>query len=401
MPSLGADMEAGTLIQWLVKPGQSVKRGDIVATVETDKAAIDVEIWVNGVVGELLVSEGERVPVGAVLATIGGDSGAGASGAVEHAALTPQPPAVPKERVQPEVAAPAPVTPLPHTERARVSPLARATAERLGVDLSGVTGTGINGAITQADVERAARGTSTEAQAEVAAAPVARPEATARAASIRRAVATAMSRSHREIPHYYLAKTVDLGRTLDWLGNANRERPVTERIIPAALFVRAVALALHEIPEMNGYWLDDGFHRAERANVGFGVAIPGGGLIAPAILDADLKTLPDVMRELRDVVARARSGSLRSSEISDATITITSLGERGDIDTVFGLINPPQVALVGFGSVFERPWAENGMLAVRRQVTVSLSGDHRASDGHRGALFLAALDRLLREPEQL
>jgi pyruvate dehydrogenase E2 component (dihydrolipoamide acetyltransferase) len=218
---------------------------------------------------------------------------------------------------------------------------------------------------------------------------------------MRHAIAAAMTKSHREIPHYYLARSVDLEATLSWLEERNRERPPAERIIPAALFVKAVALATGEVPEMNGHWLNDGFRPAEHVNVGFGVAVPGGGLIAPAILDAGRKPLPDVMSELRDLVQRARSGSLRSSEMNEGTITVTSLGERGAADVVFGLINPPQVTLVGFGNVAERPWAERGAVVARRQVTLSLSGDHRANDGHSGALFLAAIERRLREPDRL
>ncbi len=210
-----------------------------------------------------------------------------------------------------------------------------------------------------------------------------------------------MVRSHREIPHYYLSTDVDLTLALEWIERTNRERTPVERLIPAVLFVKAVALAVDDVPEMNGHWVDGGFRPAQRSNVGFAVAIPGGGLVAPALLDAHGKGLPVLMGELRELVGRARAGTLRSSELGDATITVTSLGERGGVGAVFGLINPPQVALVGFGSIAERPWAENGMLAVRRQVTISLSGDHRVSDGHRGALFLAAVDHHLQQPELL
>jgi pyruvate dehydrogenase E2 component (dihydrolipoamide acetyltransferase) len=288
--------------------------------------------------------------------------------------------------------------------RPRISPLARGAAERLGVDIASVRGTGINGAITAEDVERAARpapGTPAPVLVEEPGGQPAPAQPADRAASLRRGMAAAMSRSHREIPHYYLAVPVDLSTTLEWLEQANRERPVQQRVIPAALFVRAVALATQQVPELNGHWIDGRFHPGERAHVGFAVSVPGGGLIAPAVLDADRKPLVDVMRDLRTLVGRARAGSLRSSEVSEGTITVTSLGERGGVDTVFGLINPPQVALVGFGSIVERPWAERGMVAARRQVHVSLSADHRTSEGHRGAAFLAAVDRLLRDPEQL
>lgn len=414
MPSLGADMEAGTLTRWLVRPGDAVSRGDVVATVETDKADIDVEIWESGTVSELLVSEGERVPVGTPLAII-------APAAVPPAPPSPRGTPVGTERSEPAPEAggqaSVPVPQLPpardaHPEspsverrtRPRVSPLARVTAERLGVELSSVRGTGPNGAITQADVERAASGGATPGAGAATPAPEPEREPSARPdrqAAMRRAIAASMSRSHREIPHYYLAKAVDLSRLLAWLERTNRERTVRERVIPAALFVRAVALAAREVPEMNGHWLEEGFSPGQRVNVCFSVHVPGVGLIAPALLDADTKSLAEVMHELRDLVSRARSGALRSSELSEGTITITNLGERGGVDGVFGLINPPQVALVGFGSIVERPWAEEGMLAARRQVTLSLSADHRASDGHGGALFLAAVDGRLQHPEAL
>ncbi len=223
----------------------------------------------------------------------------------------------------------------------------------------------------------------------------------ARSVALRRAIAAAMSRSNSDIPHYYLSMAVDLSSTLAWLERTNAQRSVAERVLSAALFIRAVALAAREVPELNGHYLDGQFEAADAAHVGFAVAVPGGGLIAPAILDADGKALDGVMAELRGLVARARAGTLRSTELAAPTITISSLGERGGVDTVLGIINPPQVALVGFGSIVERPWAEGGLVGARRQVTVSLSGDHRVSDGHRGALFLAAVDRLIRDPEHL
>lgn len=419
MPSLGADMDAGRLVEWRVKPGDHVERGDIVAVIETDKAAIDVEVWETGTVEALLVEEGVRVPVGAPLARIGGGA-AVASTAMPSAPSPAEPaaPATPPSEAVPAstpARAPEPSAPArPAGGRMRATPLARVRAEELGIDLTSVRGTGPDGSITQADVERAAAGgPPAPAATEEAPPPTAPPpESTERAASstaapearsvaLRRAIAAAMSRSNRDIPHYYLSMTVDLSSTLAWLERTNQQRAVAERVLPAALFVRAVALATREAPEMSGHYLDGEFRQAAAAHVGFAVAVPGGGLIAPAILEADRKPLGDVMAELRGLVTRARAGALRSSELSDPTITISSLGERGGVDTVFGIINPPQVALVGFGSIVERPWAEGGLVGARRQVTVSLSGDHRVSDGHRGALFLAAVDRLLRDPEHL
>jgi pyruvate dehydrogenase E2 component (dihydrolipoamide acetyltransferase) len=209
-----------------------------------------------------------------------------------------------------------------------------------------------------------------------------------------------MAGSKREIPHYYLTQTVDLRRALAWLEEANHARPPTERLLPAALFLKATALALRKSPELNGIWQQDAFLPGVGIHVGWAIALRGGGLIAPAIHDTDQRSLPELMAALRDLVQRARTGGLRSSELTDPTITVTSLGERG-AETVIGVIYPPQVAIVGFGRIIERPWAVDGALAVRPVVSLSLAADHRASDGHRGGLLLAEIERLLQEPQAL
>jgi pyruvate dehydrogenase E2 component (dihydrolipoamide acetyltransferase) len=264
-----------------------------------------------------------------------------------------------------------------------------------------VTGSGEGAAISRQDVERAAAARAPgAAAAPPPAAAAASPGGVDRSAGMRRAIAAAMSRSKREIPHYYLATRVDLSAALHWLATENARRPVTERLLPAALLLRAVALALRETPELNGFWLDGAFRPSEAIHVGVAIALRQGGLIAPALHEADRKPLPQLMTELRDLVARARAGSLRSSELSDATITVTNLGELG-VEMVFGVIHPPQVAIVGFGRVREEPWAAEGMLGVRPVVGLTLAADHRASDGHRGARFLTAIERRLQSPEAL
>jgi pyruvate dehydrogenase E2 component (dihydrolipoamide acetyltransferase) len=217
---------------------------------------------------------------------------------------------------------------------------------------------------------------------------------------MRRGIAAAMARSKREIPHYYLETGVDMSRALAWLEAENRRRPVPERLLHSVLLLKAVVLALEETPELNGHWVDDAFRPADGVHVGVAIAVRGGGLLAPAIVDADRKDLDQLMRDLRDLVGRARRAMLRSSELTRASITVTSLGELG-VERVFGIIYPPQVALVGFGRVTEKPWAEAGRIVARPVIAASLSGDHRASDGHRGARFLAAVARLLQAPEDL
>lgn len=209
-----------------------------------------------------------------------------------------------------------------------------------------------------------------------------------------------MSRSKREIPHYYLAHTISMKRALGWLALNNANRPIQQRILPGAVLLRAVALALWDIPELNGFWIDGAYRASEEVHVGTAIALRTGGLIAPAILDADDKPLEQLMQELHDLVARARAGRLRSSELTSATITVTNLGERG-CEQVFPVINPPQVAIVGFGAILERPWVEGSSVVPHPTIVATLAADHRVSDGHRGGLFLADLDHLLQEPEKL
>jgi pyruvate dehydrogenase E2 component (dihydrolipoamide acetyltransferase) len=421
MPSLGADMEAGTLIQWLVKPGDAVKRGDIIAVVDTEKAAIEIEVFQAGVIHTILVPVGETVPVGAVLALILTDGEPLAAGAPAEAKPKPAAPPAgaaptpPRPPAPPRIEKPAPPkTPQVPSGRLRISPLAMRRAVELGVDLATVQGTGPDGAITKADVERAATKAAqavAPAVTPTAAAPVVKPAEVVpparpavapadRQAAMRKAIAAAMSRSKREIPHYYLGTPIAMSRALTWLQTENLKRPVTERLLYSVLLLKAVALAVQEIPEMNGFWVDGAFKPSAAAHVGVAISLRQGGLIAPAIHELDKKSLDEIMTNLRDLVKRVRAGVLRSSEIADATITVTSLGEQG-VETVFGVIYPPQVALVGFGKVVERPWAANGMVGAKPVLMATLAADHRASDGHRGGLFLAALDRLLQEPEEL
>jgi pyruvate dehydrogenase E2 component (dihydrolipoamide acetyltransferase) len=275
-----------------------------------------------------------------------------------------------------------------------MTPAARRRAAELGLDPHAVRCTAPDGTVSLADVEAAAsRGPAVT--------PVRRaPRLGFDPAEMRKAIAAAMARSKREIPHYYLTQTIDLRRALIWLEDANRERPPTERLLPAVLFLKATALALCKVPELNGFWQEDAFLPGAGIHVGWAIALRGGGLIAPAVHDADRKSLGEPMTALRDLVQRARTGGLRSSELTDPTITVTSLGERG-AETVIGVIYPPQVAIIGFGRIVERPWAVDGALAVRPVVSLSLAADHRASDGHRGGPLLAEIERLLQEPEAL
>ncbi len=510
MPSLGADMDSGTLLEWMVKPGDVVHRGDIIAVVDTAKSAVDVEVFSSGVVEELLVPPGREVPVGTPLARIREElpqprasAAPGPHAPPEPAPPQPAEPEPPKPTPSPPAALaplepavppllPGPAMPLttpsqPGIRPPVISPVLRHLADRLGVDLSAVEGTGPAGTVTRHDVERAGRrravrpGASpyarrraaelgvdlsavtgsgpdgairvrdvlSAAAARSAARPAPdRPAATVpripdaseagrpatsvpglplaagsgptagsgapadaaaprrgasgadRLMAMRQATAALMARSKREIPHFYLTSTVDVSAAQDWLRGTNESRPVGERLLFAALALRAVVLATADYPELNGHWRDGAFRPADGTHLGVAVSLRGGGLVAPAIRDADRLGLDELMARLRDVSRRARVGTLRSSEMSEPSITVTNLGDQG-VDSVHGVIYPPQVALVGVGRVADRPWAVDGLLGVRPLVTLTLAADHRAADGHRGGLFLAAVARHLDSPEEL
>ena len=449
MPSLGADMASGTLYEWRIKPGDRVKRGDIVAEVETAKGVIEVEVFVDGVISQILVEEGTEVPVGTVLALIQEEGeipvrDAPPKSAVIAAETEPHPldhrplvarlqkrrgtnghrrPTGDRLRVSPlarklanelgvdlaQVEGTGPREAITagdveqaaarlKRERPRVTPVARRVAAEHDVDLARVSGTGPHGGITRQDVERAARiesqpaaGADEKAKSEKA--RIGSPE------MMRQAIALAMTRANREIPHYYLETRINMQKSLDWLAEENQKRSIKDRLLPAVLFIKAVAAALEETPALNGYWHNDRPELADRIHIGFAIARRQGGLVTPAIHDANRLTVDGIMAKLRDLIVRTRAGRLRGSELTDATITLTSLGDLG-VDKVFGVIYPPQIALVGLGKISERPWAERGLLGVRPVMTATLAGDHRASDGLIGARFLEALNRIFQEVEQ-
>lgn len=398
LPSLGADMDEGTLLEWLVHPGDKVKKGQIVAVVDTSKAAVDVECWQEGTVADLLVEPQQKVPVGTVLALLL-EAGEGPADVERYKRENPaQALAAAPAATEPAVAAApapsaAPVKKSALAGRRPVTPIARRRAQELNLDLDTIAGSGSRGTVTLEDVEQAAAD-----RARIAALP--KDRQADRQAEMRKAIAAAMSRSKREIPHYYLAEPIPMARALAWLAQANAQRPMAERLLPAVLLFKAVARTLREYPELNGIYLDGAFQSAARVNPGVAISMRQGGLIAPALLDADQKNLTTLMQELSDLVKRTRTGSLKSSELSEATITVTNLGDQG-VESVFGVIYPPQVALVGFGRIIDKPWVEHGKIEVQPVLVASLAADHRVSDGHRGALFLARLKEHLQQPETL
>jgi pyruvate dehydrogenase E2 component (dihydrolipoamide acetyltransferase) len=376
-----------------------VKSGDVIAVVETHKGAIDVECFLDGTIGDM-VPLGAELPVGAVLAQVRADGEPDAATAAATPAAS-APAATLAIPVPAAHAAPAGPQTVPlsspraaDTQRTRVSPAARRRAAELGVDADALAGHGADGAVVLADVECAA------SRPEAASPAPRAPRGGFDPAQMRQAIAAAMARSKREIPHYYLGTTVDFGAAQAWLDAWNAAHEPADRLLPAVLLLKACAQALAAVPQLNGFWEDGGFRAGDGIHVGWAVALRGGGLVAPAVHHADQQSLPALMAALRDLVQRARSGGLRSSELTDPTVTVTSLGERG-AERVLGVIYPPQVAIVGFGRVAPRPAVVGGEVVPRPLVDVSLAADHRASDGHLGSRLLAEIDRALQSPETL
>ena len=300
MPSLGADMEAGTLVEWLVKPGAPVKQGDIIAVVETQKGAIEIEVFEEGTLERLLVETGATVPVGTPLALIQEAKAGAGPGLIEAAQREPPPPPASRREMTavPVVPAPAAV-PIPGAPGGVVaSPAARRLASLQGVDLVRIKGSGPAGAVLLADVEMAQQsGAPAEAQ----------PQALSSIAQMRSAIAAAMSRSKREIPHYYLSHSTDAGGAREWVAHLNAQRPPEQRLLIGALFVKATARAVNRFPEFNGFFTDQGFRPSSQVHVGVAIAIRGGGLVAPAIHDANTLSLDALMAGMRDLVERVRA----------------------------------------------------------------------------------------------
>ena len=383
MPSLGADMEDGILVEWLKHAGDSVARGDIIAVVETEKGAIEIEIFEDGTIETILVEEGRKVPVGTPLAKIAGVGEPAVADVAETEEIVEQPRPVPAK----EAPAPPPTAPTAPVEwqGIRASPAARKLAAERKIDLASISGSGPGGAVQLKDVEAAG-------------------EQPARRAididAMRHAIAAAMSRSKREIPHYYLTSRVDITPAQDWLASYNANRSPPERLLFGALLVKATAIAARDFPEFNGTYEDDSHKPESAVHAGIAIAIRGGGLVAPAIRNTDQLTLPELMVQMRDLIGRVRRGRFTASELTSSTITVNSLGDRG-AEGVLPIIYPPQVSIVGFGKPVDQPWVVDGEVLPRPVMQMTLAADHRVSDGHRGGLFLNAIAERLDDPEAL
>lgn len=418
MPSLGADMEAGTLVEQMISPGDTVKHGDIIAAVETQKGVIEIEAFQDGMLENWLVDIGSEVPVGTPLANIrAADEPALSEPSGKPDAPKPSEPEIPQphdpsptpglpEDPAPQDPSPQPAAPdfpmpdLPEPEiqwpedtenniatvgqtRPRITPAARRRAAQAGFDLSSLTAQQTGTTIARADISALVETPRVDPLPDM-----------------RGAIAAVMSRSKREIPHYYLSHPADLTTADAFITKTNANRAPEDRLLLGALFLKAIALAARKVPEMNGHYENSGFRPSEAIHAGFAISLRGGGLVAPALMDVATLKLDELMRNMRDLVTRVRAGRFRSRELSDATITLTSLGDRG-VDQLYGVIYPPQVTIIGIGTPSLRPWVHAEQVVPRLIADITLAADHRVSDGRRGALFLKTIAENLTTPEVL
>ena len=418
MPALSPTMEEGTLAKWLVKEGDTVKSGDILAEIETDKATMEFETIDEGTVQKILVPEGtDGVKVGAAILVLAGeDEDASAPAPKADAAPAAKPAPVAEPQKEPEVAkaaAPAPAAPKAAPaaaagDRVKASPLARRIAEQKGVDISAVNGSGPNGRVVKADVEGAQPGAAKPAAASAAApAPVAAaapapapegvPSETVKLSNMRKTIARRLTESKQQVPHIYLTVDINLDALLKLRGELNKgleSRGV--KLSVNDMLIKAQAAALMEVPSCNVQFAGDTLIQFKRADISVAVSIPG-GLITPVVTSADTKSLSAIATEIKDLAGRAREGKLQPHEYAGGTASLSNMGMFG-IKQFEAIINPPQAMILAIGAGEKRPYVVNDTLQIATVMSATGSFDHRAIDGSDGAAFMAAFKRLVENP---
>ncbi len=422
MPALSPTMTEGKLATWLKSEGDAVAAGDVLCEIETDKATMEVEAIDEGTLGKILVAEGsEGVAVNTPIAVIleVGEDAAAVEGMTAAAAPTPQTPETPQmPEAPPEPAAapvtpPAPAMPAPAAgERVFASPLARRMAEKAGLDLASIAGSGPHNRIVKHDVEAVLAGgvarpaAAPPRSAAPTASPVSAPGGAPGAAytevpntTMRKVIAERLSASKREIPHFYLTIDCEVDALLALRKDLNAKSPEGDgayKISVNDFVVRAVALALRQVPEANATWTDAAILRYTAIDISIAVATAG-GLITPIIRGADNKGLAAISGEMKDLAERARDAKLMPEEYQGGGFTISNLGMFG-IKEFAAVINPPQSCILAVGKGEQRPVVKDGALAIATMMTCTLSVDHRSVDGAVGAEFLAAFKPLIEEP---
>jgi pyruvate dehydrogenase E2 component (dihydrolipoamide acetyltransferase) len=410
MPALSPTMEEGTLAKWLVKEGDTVKSGDLLAEIETDKATMEFEAVDEGVIGQILVAEGtDNVKVGTVIATISGD---GEAAPAPKAAAKEEPKAEAPKAEAPKPAAPVEAKPAPATpvassgERVKASPLARRIASEKGVDLGALSGSGPNGRIVRADVEGAKGGAAPAAAASVPAAsvPAARPAAVpdipheaTKLSNVRKTIARRLTESKQTVPHIYLTVDIRLDALLKLRGDLNKAlEPRGVKLSVNDLIIKALAVSLIQVPKCNVMFTPDQLISFSRADISVAVSTPS-GLITPIIVDAANKGMAAISTEMKDLAARARDNKLKPEEYQGGTASLSNMGMYG-IKQFEAVINPPQGMIMAIGAGEKRPYIVDDALGVATVMSATGSFDHRAIDGADGAELMQAFKTLVENP---
>jgi pyruvate dehydrogenase E2 component (dihydrolipoamide acetyltransferase) len=414
MPMLGATMQEGTFVNWTKDIGQRVQAGEVIAEVEADKATIEIESPFSGVLVEKLVSAGDVVSVGMPLAHIETANG-GAAPAAKPAAVAESAPSASAAKPEPVTAsalvaasnAPAELDPhLP--DGVRASPLARRIARERGIDLHAVRGTGPSGRITKADVERFVP-TAVQQVAETLSAPAKAPQrvlpsgegiAHEPVSRMRQRIAARTVESKTTIPHFYLTSEVDMAAALTLRKQINEGLADDEKVTVNDLIVKAVALALRKFPNLNSHFYGDTLVRYQYINIGIAVALPEGGLVNVVARNADQLSISQLAKRNKAMFANVREGKIKPEDIEGATFTVSNLGAY-DVEHFQAIISPPEAAILAVGAIKQVPVVVNDEIRIGTRMKLSLSVDHRVSDGAEGALFLKALRELLENPMRL
>ncbi|MGI4993532.1 dihydrolipoamide acetyltransferase family protein [Halobacteriovorax sp. GFR7] len=357
MPSLGADMDEGKVVSWFIEPGDHIEKGQMVAEIETSKSNIEIESFYTGTVKEILIPEGRMVSVGTAIALF------------EVAGQEDM------KRIH---------TIKDHTHQ-RISPRAKKLLKENSF-LQNLEQIKAQGPICGDDILN-----SLEQKQDL--------DKPSQVQERQKVIAHLMEKSKQTIPHFYLEKEIDVTQALDWMTRANENRSMQERYIPVVIFIKIMAMALEKYGQFNGFYKDDAFVMAKDINIGIVVSLRQGGLVAPAIANPHKRPLNQLMKEFRDLMDRAKAGKLTRAQMSSSTICLTSLGDRG-ADKVYGVIYPPQVAIVGIGSLRKKIKIIANQVTEVPVCTWTLSADHRLTDGHIGSLLLRKIEALLANPKK-
>ena len=411
MPKLGFDMAEGTLVEWTKKVGDAVAEGDVIATIETDKANVEVTSFKAGVIRQLLVEAGTAVPVNTPIAVIGAADEPIRLQAIVAALGVKQaaPAAKPEKAAAPAKAEPAPAMPIaPVAVKAgpvTASPVARRMADELGIDLHQVAGSGPEGRVVKRDIEEYVK---LHAQAKVAAPPsIPTPSSTPpgegyRAEPLtpmRQTIARRMTESKQQAPHFYITMDVDMAAALDLRKQLNALLLEAESISVNDLLVKAAAVALKQFPNINASYAGNEIRIHDRINIGIAVSREV-GLVTTVLQDADKKSLAQIAKESREIIARAREGRMRAEEMFGGTLNISNLGMFG-VEHFIAIISPPQAGVLAIGAMQQVPVVRNGQLAVGTQMKATISADHRVTDGAEAARFMQAFKVALEQPMRL